>query len=101
MSLVSIRYDVGGHGGLLGARKPFRSHGAMAAHKFALSTTGRLPKEWVNIYRSDRENPGISYVVYSYSTPIAWVCFDGRVVIPEVGYSVTTTRHQGMCRAWL
>ncbi|HLS01869.1 MAG TPA: hypothetical protein VK054_07825 [Beutenbergiaceae bacterium] len=101
MSTVSIRHDVGGPFGLLGNRTPFRSHGAMSAHAFALSRTGRLPKEWVEVYRSDRENPGISYVVYSYATPIAWVRADGETVIPDVGYSLTTTRHQGMCRAWL
>ena len=101
MSIVSIRHDVGGPFGLLSNRIPFRSHGAMSAYAFALSRTGRLPMAWVDVYRSDRENPGILYVVYSYATPIAWIRADGEVVIPDIGYSLTTTRHQGMCRAWL
>ena len=101
MSTVSIRHDVGGPFGLLSVRKSFQSHGAMTAYDYTPNRTGRLPKEWVDAYRSDRENPGISYVVYSYSTPIAWVRVDGERIIPDVGYSVTTTRHQGLCRAWL
>ena len=101
MSTVSIRHDVGGPFGLLCARKAFDSHGAMAAYDYTPSRTGRLPAEWVEAYRSDREFPGISYVVYSYNTPIAWVRNDGETIIPDVGYSVTTTRHQGLCRAWL
>lgn len=101
MPTVSIRHDVGGPTGILSARKPFQSHGAMAAYHYTPNRTGRLPMEWVNAYRADRENPGISYVVYSYNTPIAWVRADGETVIPDVGYSVTTTRHQGLCRAWL
>jgi hypothetical protein len=100
-SVASIRHDVGGPFGLLAERAPFTSHGAMRAHEFALSSTGRLPMEWVETYRADRDGPGISYVVYSYQTPIAWVRNDGHVVIPDVGYSVTTSRHQGLCRAWL
>lgn len=101
MAIASIRHDVGGPFGLLSSRSPFRSHGAMRAHAYAPRGTGRLPAEWVDVYRSDCENPGISYVVYSYQTPIAWLRNDGRTVIPDVGYSVTTTRHQGLCRVWL
>lgn len=101
MSVVSIGHDVGGPFGLLSGRTPFQSHGAMRAHGFPLGSTGRLPAEWVDVYRSDREKPGISYVVYSYATPIAWVREDGETVIPDVGYSVTTSRHQTLCRAWL
>jgi hypothetical protein len=33
------------------------------------------------------------YAVYSYNTPIAWYGPDGWTK-PEVGYSVTTSRHQ-------
>ncbi|WP_345580374.1 hypothetical protein [Nonomuraea rosea] len=50
-------------------------------------------------YRADE--PRIVYVVLSYSTPIAWVRDDGKVIIPESHYSLTTTRHQRLCRDWL
>lgn len=98
MATVSIRSDA--HRLLL-ARAPFRSHGALRAHDFPLSGTGRMPAEWVAAYRRDCDDPGISYVVYSYATPIAWVRADGVSVVPDVGYSATTTRHQNLCRAWL
>lgn len=101
MSTVSIRHDVAGASGLLSEQKAFESHGAMAAYDYTPIRTGRLPEEWVDAYRSDRESPGISYVVYSYNTPIAWVRVDGRTIVPDVGYSVTTTRHQRLCRVWL
>lgn len=40
------------------------------------------------------------FVVKSYATPIAWKYGDS-VVIPEVKYSGTTTRHQNIVReAW-
>ncbi|GAA4935822.1 hypothetical protein GCM10023224_15760 [Streptomonospora halophila] len=98
MALASIRNDARR---LLSAREPFRSHGALRADDFPRSETGRMPPEWVAAYRSDRDEPGISYVVYSYATPIAWVRCDGEYVVPDVGYSVTTTRHQKLCRGWL
>lgn len=33
------------------------------------------------------------YVVMSYTTPIAWL-IDGEAVIPDVGYTPTTSQHQ-------
>lgn len=41
------------------------------------------------------------YVVYSYTTPIAWlICEDSKPywVIPDVYYSATTTHHQHAAR---
>lgn len=50
----------------------------------------------------------IFYVIYSYSTPIAWVAYgDDKwndpcdVYVVEQSFSTTTSRHQGLCRAWL
>lgn len=37
------------------------------------------------------------YAVYSYSTPIAWYSH-GTWTVPDVRYSVTTTRHQNAAR---
>lgn len=37
------------------------------------------------------------YVIYSYATPIAWK-MDDKWFIPDVKYSVTTTRHQNKIR---
>lgn len=101
MAKASIRYDVGGPNGLLANRRPFDTHGAMSAVSFAPTGTGRLPSWWVRRYDVDNRACGIVYTVRSYATPIAWVRADGSTVIPPVGYSVTTTRHQNLCRAWL
>lgn len=40
---------------------------------------------------------GADFVVYSYATPIAW-SIGGSWIVPEVRYSVTTTRHQNLVR---
>lgn len=63
------------------------------------AVVGRCPREYRETY--DFHNP--VYTVCSYGTPIAWVVNDhvGTIVVPEVKYSTTTSRHQGLCRAWL
>jgi hypothetical protein len=38
------------------------------------------------------------YVVRSYGTPIAWAGPDELLTVPGVRYTVTTTRHQSICR---
>lgn len=55
---------------------------------------GRLPMEW----RDELHRTGARYVVFSYATPIAWVTHDGEVVIPDVKYSVSTSKQQGKVR---
>ena len=45
---------------------------------------------------------GNEYVIYSYSTPIAWVDLDsGDKTFNETRYSVTTSRQQNLCKAYL
>jgi hypothetical protein len=40
----------------------------------------------------------IRYVVYSYSTPIAWFTARGEWVVPAEKHSATTSRHQSIVR---
>lgn len=40
----------------------------------------------------------ITYIVFSYRTPIAWVRRDGAVVLPDRKYSRTTSMHQNWVR---
>lgn len=54
----------------------------------------RQPEFW-------REVRDALYVVYSRETPIAWIKADGTMRCPDIKYSVTTTRQQNLCRAWL
>lgn len=56
--------------------------------------TGRLPSPYAEQYNASRDLGSITYVVLSYNTPIAWVLDTGVVVIPDVKYSISTTRHQ-------
>jgi len=92
---------VPGLGPALAHRDPFTTHGALSAAGFAAHQTGRLPREWAARYRSDAASPGVIYTATSYAAPIAWVRQAGQVVIPDEGYSATTSRHQNFCRAWL
>lgn len=62
---------------------------------------GQLPEEWRQVFKSQN----VDYVVFSYATPIAWHVtglgeWNGWV-IPDVRYSVTTSRHQGFARVAL
>ncbi len=54
-------------------------------------TTGSLPRPLREILRARADS--IVQVIYSYSTPIAWLDA-GAWIIPDVRYSVTTARHQ-------
>lgn len=56
---------------------------------------GNLPFEYRRDMELDRERHGITFIVYSYSTPIAWRRGDGNWIKPSVKYSVTTSMHQG------
>ena len=58
-------------------------------------TTGSLPRALREILRARADS--IVQVIYSYSTPIAWLDA-GAWIIPDVRYSVTTDKHQGYLR---
>jgi hypothetical protein len=64
----------------------------------SLVLPGRLPVEWVARFREDFNNHLITYVIFSWSTPIGWVLGTGEAFVPEVRYSPTTTRHQNVVR---
>jgi len=62
--------------------------------------TGQLPRTWRDLYLDDLAR-GMDYVVWSYSTPIAWHSPRFGWVVPNVKYSVTTTIQQGVVRTAL
>lgn len=79
-------------------REPFDTHGGMSAGQTAVLGSifaGRLPARWREVLRGERP----TYVVTSYSTPIAWWSLTHGWTVPAVRYSVTTSRHQGIVRA--
>ena len=55
--------------------------------------SGQLPQEFRDQLKLDRPD----FIVYSYATPIAWHSDKGWY-IPEVKYSVTTSKHQNYVR---
>lgn len=59
---------------------------------------GLLPLEWATRLREDYNNHLVHYVVTSHGTPIGWETRLGSTVIPDVKYSVSTTRHQNILR---
>lgn len=84
----------------LSEHKAFTTGGALRGEEWTRSVVtnwdfGDLPTEHVNVIMIDHMAGAIAYVVWSYSTPIAWVLKDGTVRRPDVHYSVTTSKHQG------
>jgi hypothetical protein len=49
-------------------------------------------------YQALMKQHGAVYLIRSYNTPIAWLDARGEWTIPDVKYSVTTSRHQGKIR---
>lgn len=51
--------------------------------------------EWARLH-ADHGTGWMSYVVYSYDTPIAWVMEDGTRYRVEQKFSPTTSKHMGL-----
>lgn len=75
----------------------FTTYGALRGQWTAgFVTYGQLPEAHRLRLSADRaDNGGPVYVVYSYSTPIAWYTTAWGWRVPDVRYSVTTSKHQG------
>lgn len=100
--------QIGGPDGLLANRRSFSGNTMWADYTdSSLDTLSHCGKLYLHseIQEQMREQHSqgfrATYVVWSYNTPIAYVLNDGRVFVPDVKYSVTTSRQQGLCRAWL
>lgn len=81
--------------------EPFRLKGwtrgvpTLSASPWITHQYGALPEHYQHDVMAAR------YVVWSYETPIAWVRPDGTKVVPDVGYSPTTSQHQmAVMSAW-
>src|SRR5215207_6729336 len=71
----------------IAAGEDFDTCGALKGRSGGWWTMGILPSEYVSSAKD------ADYIVYSYSTPIAWRTW-GQWHTPDVKYSVTTSRHQ-------
>lgn len=79
-------------------REEFNTSGSMMARSLTSGSSpwgaGRLAGADLDAYRRDMGS--MSYIVWSYSTPIAWyVAKDKRWHIVAQKFSPTTTKHQG------
>lgn len=81
-------------------RESFKTHGSLRGEAFPNGTnhvfSGMLDHSERMVLKAD-EKAGIDYVVYSYSTPIAWHVMGSGKCWHEVDqkFSVTTSKHQG------
>lgn len=77
--------------------KPFRAS-ALSGGNF--HGYGRLPDPYLSLLKAGIEQGADLYMVYSYYTPIAWRAKKGafKWVIPDVGYSATTSSHQALIK---
>ena len=75
-------------------REAFETHGALkATRQHGYAQSGRLSGPDLEAF--NRDNGSITYVVWSYATPIAWVTDDSRIHKVAQRFSVTTSKHQG------
>jgi hypothetical protein len=79
----------------IGDREEFTTHGALKAtrHMMGPNHVGQLKGADLDAYRADQDS--ITYIVWSYETPIAWVTDDSRVHKVAQKFSMTTSHHQG------
>lgn len=79
---------------------PFKTSGALRGEEWTQDMVTVFDLGWLNAEESNTfmidHIAGITYVVYSYETPIAWVRADGHVHYVEQRFSPTTSKHQGM-----
>lgn len=90
---VRLRADFTTHGALFGGWERPTKYGASTG-RLAWSPAGKE-------YAADLDRAlaaGPVFVVYSYGTPIAWFTEADGWTIPDVKYSVTTSRHQSSVR---
>lgn len=83
--------------GRIRAREPFRNRKGSLSGRWhdvpLIIPSGWAPTELTSVLRFEA---GPVYVVYSYGTPIAWVTTDGMAAVPDLKYSVTTSKHQSL-----
>ena len=63
---------------------------------------GQMPAPLIQVLSKHIQAGSVRYVMFSYSTPIAWLVSDAdgiRWIIPQYKYSPTTTSHQS-CAYW-
>lgn len=88
---------------IIATSRPFTSTiGSLRGeHERWPTSFGRLPAAHAARLRADSTRHGIDLIIYSYATPIAWHVRGAGWRVPDVTYSVTTSRHQSLVRVAL
>lgn len=82
---------------------PF-DHGTLSGRwvdSITLAEWGKLPAVYLAALADEIKAKGRVFVIFSYSTPIAWRAAQPLIrewLVPDVRYSVTTSNHQGVVR---
>lgn len=84
-------------------RLPFRTYGSLRGDcppedAMTHHDLGRLDRDHGNRLMLDYLSKRLTFVVYSYATPIAWHRDDVGWYVPDERYSRTTSRHQSLVR---
>lgn len=99
---MTIRYAAKHGAGLVNTMLAIQNRRAFDAGNLSastgISTTGSLRGDNLEALLSAVDRHALTYVVYSYQTPIAWHTDDLGWTIPDTKYSVTTSNHQGVVR---
>ena len=82
-------------GDYIASRRGFTCNGTLTGG-YLDARTGRLPQDRVQGFLRATDADDF-YAVYSYATPIAWFAH-GVWTVPDVRYSVTTSKHQNIVR---
>lgn len=62
---------------------------------YSLAPVGRMPKPWATAFRERFYARKVVHILFSFSTPIAWLDADYGWVMPAVRYSqITSSKHQ-------
>ncbi len=81
----------------IGNRLPFRTASASASNNVYGIPKGQLNDEEYAPLLGLALEGRISYVVFSYETPVAWV-LDGKPHVTDQIFSHTTSQLQALCR---
>lgn len=71
--------------------------GALSGRSGGDHEPGKLEGPCLVRFLGDRATGSIAYTVLSYETPIAYLAYDGWVILAQ-RHSVTTSRHQNLVR---
>lgn len=83
-------------------RLSFKTSGSLRGEAdpgYSLYNYGMLGGSDLDAFLRDRDN--ITYMIFSYNTPIAWECVNGKQYRVEEKFSTTTSKHMGaIWRFW-